>query len=213
MSHLIPGLIVIGLGAAISPVSIMVLISLMLLKRPLKNALFYLLGFTLVLVGMGLVGALLFHTGGSGGKGTVDAWIDLILGVLCLLALIPALMRKPKPERKERGEIKGRTAFVVGAGAMAVNASTIVIYMSGVHLITKAGLDPAEDVIAFLVLTAVTLVSLIVPMLLYALFPKTGEKVLTRMRTWLARYHKLIGAGILLVFGAYLLIKGILGLV
>ncbi|MBU1943469.1 MAG: GAP family protein [Actinobacteria bacterium] len=206
-------MIVIGLGAAVSPVAFMVLISLMLLKHPLKNALFYLAGFTLVLVCMGLVGALVFHASGSGGKGTVDSWIDLILGALCLLAIIPALTRKPAPERKERGELKGYQSFLIGAGAMAVNTSTIVIYMSGVHHITRAGLGAAEAGVALLVLTAVTLVTLVAPMLLYAVFPKAGEKVLIRMRTWLGKYHKVIGVGILLVFGAYLLIKGILALV
>lgn len=196
-----------------SPVAVMVLISLMFLKRPLKNALFFLLGFTLVLACMGVAGVLLFHTGGSGGKGTVDAWIDVVLGALCLLAIPLALKRKPKPERSEPGEIKASRSFTIGIGAMAINSSTIVIYMSGVHVISVARLKPPGDALALVVLTAFTLLTLLVPIVGYAVFPKTAEKALSRVRAWLVKHGKLIGAGILLVFGVYLLVKGIPALV
>jgi threonine/homoserine/homoserine lactone efflux protein len=209
MSELLPKLIVVGLGAAVSPVAVMVLLSLMFRKKPVKNALLFLLGFTLVLVAIGVAGLFLIHLRPHSQNAHVDGYIDIALGVLCLLLIPLAWRRKSKPEETEARELKAWKAFTTGAATMIVNSSTIVLYLAGVHMIREAGLDVSDEAMALIVLVVVTLLTLIIPIVLYVVFPKTAERALSAARTWLSKNQKYVGAAILLIFGVYLLIKGI----
>jgi len=199
------------LAAAVSPVAVMVLISLMLKKNPVRNSSLFLLGFALVLIAIGIAGLFLLHLGGHAKKSPVDGYIDIALGVLCLLAipLVWKRKRKRKQEEPAARDIKPARAFTLGAATMLVNFSTIPIYVTGVHEISSAKLAVSDDVLAMIVLTVVTLLTLIVPIITYTAFPKTAARVLSSVRVWLSKNQKVIGATILLVFGVYLLIKGI----
>ena len=209
MSSLAPRLIVIGLAAAVSPVAIMVLISLMLRKHPLKNAFFFLLGFTPTLLALGMGAVLVFHVGGSGKKTSVDGYIDIALGVLCLLAIILVLRKKPKESEPEAGELTASRAFVIGCAAMLANYSTLIIFISGLHYVITAKLPLYEDVLAVALLTLVTLSSLLVPIFLYIAAPTKAARLLAALRIWLSKHNKEIGVAILLVFAVLLLVKGI----
>jgi len=209
MLQLLPRLIVIGLAAAVSPVAVMVLISLMLKKHPVRNSSLFLLGFALVLIAIGIAGIILLHFGGHAKKSPVDGYIDIALGVLCLLAIPLAWKRKRKQEEPAARDIKPARAFTLGGATMLVNFSTIPIYVSGVHVISDARLGLFDDVLAMVILTAVTLITLVVPIVIYIVFPKAAARALSSVRVWLSKHQKVIGAAILLVFGVYLLIKGI----
>ncbi len=211
MSTLLPKLVIAGLGASISPVAVILLITVMFRDHARRNSLLFLLGFTLTLVAIGVAGVTLLHTAGSGGTGKLDAYINIILGVVCL-ALIPlAIKRKPKPrEEAAGGDLKASRAFYRGVVAMLINSSTIVIYVAGVHEISKAELGTADNVLAMAILTAITLVTLIIPIAVYFISPQRAQKVLNSMRTWLLGHSKAIGVGILIIFGVYLLAKGII---
>jgi len=209
MLQLLPRLIVIGLAAAVSPVAVMVLISLMLKKNPVRNSSLFLLGFVLVLIAIGIAGLFLLHVGGHGKKTPADGYVDIALGVLCLLAIPLVWKRKRKQEEPAARDIKPARAFTLGGATMLVNFSTIPIYVSGVHVISDARLGLFDDVLAMVILTAVTLITLVVPIIIYIVFPKAAAKALSSVRVWLSKHQKVIGAAILLVFGVYLLIKGI----
>ncbi|MBU4194403.1 MAG: GAP family protein [Actinobacteria bacterium] len=193
--------------------AIVVLVSLMLTKNALRSSLFFLLGFTLTLIAIGIVGTLVLHAGGSGGKSHFGGYIDIALGALCFLA-IPLTMRKSK-ERKEAPEADGAKpmtaakSFSVGVVTMLLNMSTIIIYTSGVYVISSAKLSTADDIIALAFLTVFTLVTLLVPIAMYLVFPRKATKLLASLKVWLARHKTLIGVAILLIFGVLLLIKGI----
>jgi threonine/homoserine/homoserine lactone efflux protein len=214
MASLIPRLILTGLGASISPVAIMAIISVMLMKKPLRNSLLFLVGFTFVLVSVGVIVVFVLHARGGSKTGNVDGYIDIAFGALCLLGIFLTIRRKPKPApADEPREMKASRAFTLGMVMMLVNFSTWVIYLAGMHFIAEAKLSVADDVIAMVILTVMTLITLLIPIFFEAAFPKTAEKGLTSMRLWLARHNKLIGAIILAVFAIYLLEKGIRAIV
>jgi len=195
----------------VSPVAVMVLISLMLKKNPVRNSSLFLLGFALVLIAIGIAGLFLLHFGGHAKKSPVDGYIDIALGVLCLLAIPLAWKRKRKRKQEEPAarDIKPARAFTLGGATMLINFSTIPIYVSGVHVISDAKLAFFDDVLAMVILTAVTLITLVAPIVIYLVFPKAAARALSSVRVWLSKHQKVIGATILLVFGVYLLIKGI----
>lgn len=187
----------------------MVLISLMLRKNPLKNSLFFLLGFVPTLLAMGVAGFFLLRLGGSGGKGHIDGYIDIGLGVLCLLAIALVFRKKkPKDEPAKTG-IKASKSAALGAATMLVNASTLIIFISGVHAMSAAKLPFYDDILSIAILTFVTLLTLLIPIAMLVAFPRWASGALASLQIWLAKHNKLIGTVILLAFAAYLLTKGI----
>ncbi len=210
MNTVIPRLVIIGLGASVSPVAVMVLISVMLKKSPRRNSLLFLLGYALTVVALGVVVVYIFHVGGSGGAGKVDGYIDLSLGVLCLLA-VPFSFRK-KDKKRAPGVESGPTAFrsfSLGSMVLLLNPSTYLIFVSGLHVISSAHLGRQDDLLAIAFLTLVTLVTLLVPIIIFLIFPERSERVLDSLKVWLMKHNRVIGAAILLVFGAYLVAKGL----
>lgn len=216
MNSLLPKLILTGLGAAVSPVAVILLITVMMRDRARRNSLLFLAGFTLTLLGVGIALVSLMHAAGSGGTGQRDAYIDIALGVACLAVVPLAIKRKPKPPKEgpEETDLKPFAAFTRGVVAMLINSSTWVIYIAGLHLVTAAtNLDTAEEILSILILTFVTLLTLIIPIALSFIFPHKAQKILETARVWLVAHSKIIGIAILVIFGAYLLIKGISGVV
>jgi len=210
MAGLIPRVIIAGLAASISPVAVMVLLSVMMRKHARRNSLLFLLGFTLVLIALGVVGIFVFRAGGSGGKSKVDGYIDLVLGVLCLAAIPLTLRRKKKQGKTEtEKDLKAPRAFLLGAGSMLVNTSTIVCFLAGAHEISAAKLSVSDDLFALALLIAITLLTLLIPIAVYFAVPTKAERVLGSLNAWLSRHSKVIGAAVLLLFGAYLLAKGL----
>jgi len=210
MGSLIPKMILIGLAASVSPVSIMVLISIMLTKNPLKNALSFLLGFILVLIAYGVIGDLIFRSA-KPNKGHVGGYIDIALGVLCLLAIILVFFRSKKPKAEKTGGSFGAgKALGIGAATMAINTSTIIIYIAGVHEVAMAKVGTVGSIVLLLVLSFFTLLTLFVPITVYVLFPKKASALLEKLRGWLVKHNTVIASGILVLFGVYLLVKGIM---
>jgi hypothetical protein len=213
MSNLLPKVVIAGLGAAVSPVAVILLITVLFREHARRNSLLFLAGFTLVLVAIGVVCMTLMDTAGSGRTGCLDAYLDVALGALCL-ALIPvAVRKKPKPRQEAgAGDLGSFGAFSRGMLAMLVNYSTMVIYIAGVHEISGADVSIAGTVLAMAVLTAVTLLTLLVPIAVYFIWPRRAQRALGSMRTWLLGHSKIIGVALLAVFAAYFLAKGIIKL-
>lgn len=216
MNSLLPKLILTGLGASISPVAIILLITVMMRDHARRNSLLFLAGFSLTLLGVGIALVSLMHAAGSGGTGKFDAYIDIALGVVCLAVVPLAIKRKPRQAKEgpEDADLKAFAAFTRGVVAMLINSSTWVIYIAGLHMVTTAtDLTTAEEILAILILTLTTLLTLIIPIAVYFIFPHKAQKVLESARGWLVAHSKIIGIAILVIFGAYLLIKGIVSVV
>jgi cytochrome c biogenesis protein CcdA len=159
----------------------MVLISLMMRKNPVKNSLFFLLGFTLVLIAPGIAGFYLLRLGGSGGKGSIDGYFDIALGALCLLAIPLSVRNRKKKDRPAKGAVKAARSLSLGMVTMPVNSSKVILFFSGVHLISSAKLEPSETIPAMALLTVVTLLTLLIPIIIYVVFPKTADRVLSSL--------------------------------
>ncbi|MBN2168927.1 MAG: GAP family protein [Actinobacteria bacterium] len=208
--HVVLRLVLTGLGAAVSPVAVIALISLMFRTHAKRNSLLFLLGYTLALLSIGIVVVYVLHVGGSGEKSKLDAYIDLFLGILCL-ALMTFTLLKKKSRKQHEGEkdLRGSRAFALGILMMAPNTSTLVIFISGLHVISRSNLSVTCAVMGLILLTFFTLLTLTIPTLLYFVFPKKAGTVLASLQGWLSKHERIIGAAVLLVFGVYLVAKGL----
>ena len=210
MGSLIPRLIMIGLAASVSPVAAMILITVLSRKNAKRNSLLWLLGFSLTLLALGFAGVYLLRAGGSGGTSKIDGYVDIALGALCLFAIPFDLLRGKKGgSPKVNSDMSARGAFTLGCISMVVNPSTLIIFIAGLHAISAAVLNAYEDVISLCVLTLFTLTTVLVPIAIYFVFPSKSENALNSFQGWLMRHRKIIGAAILLIFGVYLLVKGL----
>jgi hypothetical protein len=210
MGNILPRLVIIGLAASVSPVAVMVLASVLSRNNARRNSLIWLLGFASTLIALGVVVVYLFHVGGSGGTSKVDGYIDIALGALCLLLIPWSLLKRQKEQGpKVEHDLNAFGALSLGCVSMAVNSSTLVIFISGLHVISKARLAAYESALAVATLTIFTLITVLIPMAIYFIFPVKSEKLLASLKTWLTKHKKVIGIGILLIFGIYLLEKGI----
>jgi hypothetical protein len=214
MGSLVPRLIVIGLAASVSPVAVMILITVLSKENARRNSLLWLLGFTLTLIALGFAGVYLLQAAGSGGTSKLDAYIDIALGALCLVAIPFDLLRRKKEKGpKVESDMSVKGAFALGCISMVVNTSTFIIFVSGLHVISASNLEIYEEVISLVILTFFTLTTVLIPIAIYFVFPAKSEKALASLQGWLMRHSKVIGAAILLIFGVYLLIKGITAVV
>lgn len=210
MGNLITNVILIGLGAAVSPVAIMILLAIMVKKNARRNSLLFLAGFTLVLVAIGIASLYLFKAGDAGKHQTFDGWVDVTLGLMCLGWIPFAWKKKPRQQKPEDEGMKPFSALTLGMIAMLINGSTFVLYVSGAHAIEQAnGIGAGGHVVAFVVLTFATLTTLLVPITIYQISPKRSQKLMDALGAWLARHNKIIAVAILLVFATYLLWRGI----
>lgn len=209
MSHLILQLVIIGLGAAVSPVALTALIVIMTKNHARRNSLLFLLGFTLSLLAIGFLGVSVFHLSNFG-HSKIDGYIDLSLAFVCFGFAIYSCIKSG--ERKTKGisdNIKPLGAVLLGSVFMLANTTTIIIYIPGLHVIGAAKLPIEESVLMLIILTLVTLSSLFVPILMFFLFPKRSEEALGVLKNWLNRNKKKIGIFVLFIIGSYLFIKGI----
>lgn len=211
MSELLPRVIVTGLAASVSPVAVMILISVMFKKNARRNSLLFLLGYTLVLIGLGVAGIYLFHAGSSGRpKSNIEGYIDVALGVLCFAALLLNFRKGTKKREPDaEADLKASRAFLLGIIAMLVNLSTLIFFISGTHEISSARLGASDDLLALSLLIAFTLITLIIPIAVFFAFPARAESALGSLKAWLAKHNKVIGAAVLVAFGTYLVVKGI----
>jgi cytochrome c biogenesis protein CcdA len=192
----------------------MVLVSVMLRKHARRNSLLFLLGFTLILIAFGVAVIFALDAGGSGVKRQVDGRVDIALGALCIVAIPFAMRRKRKQaELGSEKDLKGSRALILGAVSMLLNTSTVICYVAGAHEISAAKLSASGDLFALILLTAVTLLTLLIPITVYFVFPAKAERALGSLNAWLSKHGKIIGAAVLLLFGVYLLTKGIIAVV
>jgi len=92
---------------------------------------------------------------------------------------------------------------------MLVNSSTFIIFVSGLHMISRSNLVVLEEIISLVILTVFTLTTVLIPIAIYFIFPSRSGRALAALEEWLTRHKKLIGTATLFIFGAYLLIKGL----
>ena len=93
---------------------------------------------------------------------------------------------------------------------MAVNTSTIIIFISGDNVVATSKVSNLDALIALIVLVFFTLLTLFVPILIYVVFPEKSAALLEKLRGWLVRHSRVIVSGILALFCVYLLTVGIL---
>ena len=217
---LIQSLVVASAGL-LSVGSITIVILLLLSDQGLRNGIAYMSGYVggYMLIGVSItwVGYTVAENS-SGESGRLTSILLVILGGL-LLFLAQRNWRKPLSDSNENprlfsiiDKITPLKAFALGALVTVINFKNLAIYLSALSVSLTSDLAlPAKMVIAILV-TLIFCAAVIVPVLIYLLFPKRADHLLKRIKRTLETYSRPIGIWIPLLFGLIFLGRGITGL-
>ncbi len=144
-----------------------------------------------------------------------DAAIDLGAALLLALLAIRAFHRRPTAaESHNRMASRMLDAPTVsfwglGAFAMLVNFSTLVLFLAALHQIPHSSVDLAEKAVVVVILILITLLPVLVPLLLVVVLGHKADPVLSGLNEFVSGHARQITAGIEILFCLLLLFKAI----
>jgi threonine/homoserine/homoserine lactone efflux protein len=214
LSLILFSLLPLGIGAAISPWPTTVTIMFLSTGRPLAKALAYLIGYSAVLVAIGIVALTVFGGGdyeGGDRSSAVGGTLDMVFGILFLGLALKLWLKAPDPSAPpprwmsafESINIGG--AFLLGVFMMVTNFSTLPLYIAGLKEIVTANLNSGGNLFALVLFILLIVVELLVPIVVYARSPRRGGELLDGARQWLEKYNRVITICIFVFYGILLL--------
>ena len=218
LGSLLGSLLLLGIGAAISPWPTAVCIMFLSTRSPLTKALAYLIGYSSVLVVIGILALTLFGGGGyerGDRSAVVGGALDVVIGGLLLIVALTLWVKRPDPSAHPPrwmstfDSIGTGGAFFLGLFMMATNFSSLPLYIAGLKDIVTANLSLASNILVLALFILLVVVELLVPILVYTRSPRRGGELLSAARQWLEKNNWLISIFMLVFYGILLLAKGI----
>jgi hypothetical protein len=222
--------ILLSLTASLNPTLVAATTVMLLLDKPAKLMLGYLLGAYVTSITLGLV--IVFSLSGSSAsnttENTVSPAVDIGLGAVALAVSFVLYtgrherLRERRRERKAAKPDKGpprwqrelskgsaRTTFVVGALLTLPGAS----YLAGLDEIHKLKYSTTVTVLIVIGFNLVMLWLLEVPLASFVVAPDWTPRAIDRAKLWVSRHAHVFAVRGFAAVGALLVIKGIVGLV
>lgn len=208
-----------ALGASISPAALTVELLILTGKnKPKARAWFYLAGVGAVLGIFALLALTILRNLSDANGGPVNPTtivVKLLLGVL--LAGLGARQLHPAKTQGEKQQSKVEKALAtaplpffagIGAIAMLTNFSTLLLFLPGMHEITRSSDTMGMKMIAGAVLFGITMTPLLLPALAVTTLGHKSDSVLASLSGYVAKFSRQINAGICFAFAAILLFDG-----
>ena len=124
-------------------------------------------------------------------------WAQAVIFAASGLALlfVAAYVRRRPPKHKDTVLVKlvdADPAFIFGVGAMrlAVNASTLALYIPALHVIASSQVNVAIKAVAFLALFVITEAAVLGPVIAVTLAGERAKPVLTKVHDTMEKYSK-----------------------
>lgn len=219
MEALLVRMVPLAVGAAVSPT--MLAASLLILsskEHPRSRAVAYLAGAasTVALVGAIAVAAGgAAHTGSPHGPSSVSAGVDVLLGVLLVVVGVRRLVKQPRESKTISGDKPGTTGRLLAAGAglgvllTATNFTSLVFFLAAAKEVADSNLDAAAQALAMSIVGFGFVLPITLPLAVTILLPTASVRILDILNTSMRKYGGYAMPVIAVIFGAYLLYKGL----
>lgn len=222
--------ILLALTASLNPTLVAATTVMLLLEKPARLMLGYLLGayLTSITLGLIIVFSLTDSSAANTTQSTISPAVDIGLGAIALaIAFVihtgrherlrerRAARKAAKPDkgppRWQRELSKGspRTTFVVGALLTLPGAS----YLAGLDQIHKLDVSTPETVLLVIGFNVVMLWLLEVPFIAFTVAPDRTPQAIERAKAWVKRHAHVFAVRGFAALGVLLVIKGVAGLV
>jgi hypothetical protein len=222
--------ILLSLTASLNPTLVTATTVMLLLDKPARLMLGYLLGAYMTSITLGLI--VVFALSGSSTTNTTENTLspaaDIALGTIALAISFVLYtgraerLRERRRERKADKPDKGpprwqrelskgsaRTTFIIGALLTLPGAS----YLAGLHEIHDLKYSTTVTVLLVIGFNLVMLWLLEVPLASFRVAPEWTPRALDRAKAWVSRHAHVFAVRGFAAVGALLVIKGIVGLV
>jgi hypothetical protein len=220
VGNVIGDILPLAIGVAISPVPIIAVILMLFSARARTNGPAFLAGW---IVGLTVVGAIVLVLSDSGdlsgdsGPSTAAGVVQLILGVLLLLASVRRWRSRPAPGEEPRmpkwlASVDSLTpvkAATFGLLLSGVNPKNLLLSIGAAVAIGQAGLSTGEQIGALAVFVVLGSVTVALPVVYSRLGGEGAAARLEAAKSWLAANNATVMFVLLLVFGVLLIGKGI----
>ena len=221
--------ILLSLTASLNPTLVAATTVMLLLDKPAKLMLGYLLGayMTSITLGLVIVFSLSNTSATNTTENTLSPAVDIGLGAIALAVSFvlytgrherirerrrarKAAQPDKAPPRWQRELSKGspRTTFVVGALLTLPGAS----YLAGLDQIHKLKYSTPATVLLVIGFNLVMLWLLEVPLASFVVAPEWTPRAIERAKLWVSRHAHIFAVRGFAAIGALLIIKGIIGL-
>lgn len=217
MGALLATVLPLALGAAVSPALFALEVLVLSGRRhPVSRGWAVAGGATAMLILYTVLGlTVLEHVVHRRSHSVTDAAIDLGAALLLALLAIRALHRHPTAA-ENHSRMASRMVdeptvsfWGLGAFAMLVNFSTLILFLAALHQISHSSVDLAEKAVVGVILILIALLPVLLPVLLVTVLGHKADPVLVRLNEFVSSHAREITAGIEIIFCLLLLFKGI----
>ncbi len=148
----------------------------------------------------------------------LSAGIDLVLALLLIMLGLRRFMKKEEDKPTKQGKVRGWLTSerpqmlkfaVFGMILTVTNPTSLAAYIAAGKLVVDSGLESSAKVASMSVAALYFTLPILVPLAIAVAAPASSTKVLAAMNRWLKKYSRIVVAAVLIVFGAYLAVKGL----
>lgn len=217
LQNLILSIFPLSLGAAVSPTVLAVaMVILSSSNYPKKRIIAFLIGAAFVTITIGILE--IMATGelipsGDSEHLPISSYIDLGLGMLLLFLGLKKIF---KPGEHKRNYFAGisttpqiKKFLLTGALAMATNFSTFIFYLAALKTISLDTNSFTNQLLALIFINFFILLPITVPLFITIVAPKSSGAILERANTLLKKHGNTVTIAVLLIIGAYLMLKAL----
>ena len=223
MGKAISEVIPFAIGVAISPLSIIAVILVLLSVKARVNGLVFTAGW---LVGVALVATVIYvlaaagDVSSGGSASDTSYWLKLVGGILLVLLAFRHWRKRPAA-----GEMPDQPKWMsaidtltpVKTGGLAVllataNPKNLALSLAAGASLAQAGVSGGEAAVGLIVFVAIASVGVIVPVVAYLAGGERAAHMLDGWKTWLSANNTAMMAVLFVVFGAVLFSQGLRGL-
>ena len=223
MGGAIGAVLPLALGVALSPIPIIAVVLMLATPRGGVNGSSFLLGW---LVGLLVVGTIvLLLSGGAGGSdGSGPAtWVGVVSLLLGVALIVLAGLQWRRRPRGGTVALPGWMASIdrfgpvksagLGLALSAANPKNLLITVGAAAAIAQAGVSPGGQAVALGLFVLLGTLGPGVPLAIYLGLGARSQRILDRLRGWMAAHNTAIMCVLLVVIGLKLLGDGISALV
>ncbi len=214
MGSLLAIVIPLALGAALTPTIVGVqLVTLSSAVRPMARAWTLAAGCTVVLLAVSALALLVAGISNAlDDPSPAGGVVKLVAGLLLAGLGVRALRRRgdtqPTPVPENAGPVHLRRSFALGAGLMAANFSSLVLYFPAMHAIGISDASAAARVVAFVLAFTIALIPAWGPPALVTALGDRARGPLDRLSGFFTAHRRTIAVALCFGFAALLTVVG-----
>jgi len=198
--------------------SITIVILLLTSDRGWTNGLGYTLGYYTSYTIIGILVVLLGYqssTNVQSGSSNILPVILLFLSGLLFFIAFRSWRKPPTTEKKENrffaivNGIRPIKAFGFGALVTVINFKNLALFLAAQSVVVLSDLSLMEKLLASVLVAMVFSLSVIIPVILYIIFPNSGKELLSGLKDTIDQHSRIISIWVPILFGLIFALKGV----